>query len=812
MLNTGQEQAVSCNARKILCLAGAGTGKTHSMISRISRLVNEQRVKTSEILVLTFTNAAAYEMKERYRKVHKNQETPMFCTFHSFCYSLICENQKAAQYLGYYQGIPQIADDMAIRKLRTMCRQQCGTKISDDKLDGKVKITKSESFQKEIYWKQFNKLMKEQNLITFDYMCYGVCDLFKSDSPLVKEYKKKFKYIFVDEFQDTDPKQWEFVSSFKNSDLFVVGDAKQCQPAGTMVTMLDGSKKAIESLMVGDYVLSYNVRDGRFPKLRKPGYGKRITAISSNIDEKIYKIKAGNLKSRYTPNHITYARVHYTGNEDKYVVYLMTNEKGWWRVGSTKLFAYKTKSDFGVCCRMRSEHATAVWILDVVDSAQEAWIIEQTVAYKFGIPQMTWIHNNVRFSIDEMTRLYSELGDLYNVAAECLHFYNRDIKYPFYIKNGESHFSKEHIFEIYVCNLITGVMDIAAPYKNENGKWKLNYRQIDTIEIDTTPTTVYSLDVEENHNYVADGILTHNSIYGFRGADSSIIISLAENPEWKTIKLSQNYRSTNEICEYSNKIHDNWKGSTYNLNIIGQKSGMEVIVRRELNLKINKEVLDIVSDCADKKTVVVLCRTNYEVSDIKEKFKSLGISFNSKDTNADVGSILKSAVDSEYLVDWLSNKLHSVDYNNYLKFCSIDSRYKTESGFIELYQHTLEKYIKVIIKIREILKNEEFAYGKITAICKLLNIKTGIIKLSSDDDKGIIEYLIQLAEFLFEENGIYVGTIHSVKGLEFDCVHLIGVNGKSFPVYQSEEQQNVFYVGCTRAKEKLVIYDSDCIF
>ena len=127
---------------------------------------------------------------------------------------------------------------------------------------------------------------------------------------------------------------------------------------------------------------------------------------------------------------------------------------------------------------------------------------------------------------------------------------------------------------------------------------------------------------------------------------------------------------------------------------------MEVIVRGELNLKINKEVMDIVSDCADKKTVAVLCRTNYEASDIKERLRSLGISFNSKDINADVGSILRSAVDSEYLVDWLSNKLHSTDYNNYLKFCSIDSRYKTESGFIKLYQNTLEKYIKVIMKIR----------------------------------------------------------------------------------------------------------------
>lgn len=138
MLNTAQKQAVNCDAKNILCLAGAGTGKTFSMISRISRLVDEKSVDTSSILVLTFTNAAACEMRERYRKTHKNQETPLFCTFHSFCYSLISRNSAVARSLGYYKDTPTIADDMTIRKIHTRCRQQCGTKISDDKLNGKT--------------------------------------------------------------------------------------------------------------------------------------------------------------------------------------------------------------------------------------------------------------------------------------------------------------------------------------------------------------------------------------------------------------------------------------------------------------------------------------------------------------------------------------------------------------------------------------------------------------------------------------------------------------------------------------------------
>lgn len=467
-------------------------------------------------------------MRERYRRIHKNQTSPMFCTFHSYCYSLISRNSDVARSLGYYKGTPNIADDVTIRKIHTRCRQQCGTKISDDKLNGKTPIKPNEKFQYDIFWKQYDKLLHEENYITFDIMCYGVSKLFADNDPIVDSEKLKFKYVFVNEFQDTDPKQWDFVSSFTDSDLFVCGDAKQ-------------------------------------------------------------------------------------------------------------------------------------------------------------------------------------------------------------------------------------------------------------------------------------------AIYGFRGADSSIIKSLAENPDWVTIKLSENYRSTREICDYSNKIHKSWKGSAYNLDIVSSKYGSKVIERAELNLDSIKDIMNIVSDSADGKSVAILCRSNYEAAEVKETIEQLNIPFNSKKTNTDVSGILKSAVDSSFCVDWLSNKLRVNDYHEYIKYCAIDSRYSTEPGFIELYQHLLERYIKIIMQVREILYNEQFAYGKITAISELLNIPQGIIKLASDDNDAVIEYLIELADSLSEETGIYVGTIHSVKGLEYDCVHLIGVNGRSFPVYKNEEQQNVFYVGCTRAKEKLVIYDSDFV-
>ena len=544
MLNKAQTEVVRSDADKLLVLAGAGTGKTTTMLARISRLIEDNITNEQSILVLTFTNAAACEMRDRYRKNHLGMATPMFCTFHSFCYCLIARNKEIAKRIGYFKDTPSIADETMLHKISTACRQKCGTKLSEDKLNGKVPVTKKEQFDKDLYWKQYNKMLREQNLITFDIMCYEVCRLFTSDDVIVRQEKAKYKYIFVDEFQDTDPKQWDFVSSFTDSNIFVCGDAKQ-------------------------------------------------------------------------------------------------------------------------------------------------------------------------------------------------------------------------------------------------------------------------------------------SIYSFRGADSSIIKSLAESEEWTTIKLSENYRSTMQICDYSNGIHKSWKGTAYDLDIISTKNGMEVIERSSLDIDSNKEIMSIIEDTSDGKTVAILCRTNYEVADIQEKLQSLGIAFSAKNDKKDTVNILKSAIDPDFLVDWLSNKLTSARYNDYLKLCAINDSYRTDESFCFLYGKYLTEYLKPIMQIRSILFEEDemqfdcsFGHKNIISslnvndkwirICSVLDIPVAeqAFCLAGDDSQHIINRLIEYVESMKTESLVYVGTIHSVKGLEYDCVHLIGVNGKSFHVDRNEDEMNLFYVGCTRAKEKLVIYDS----
>lgn len=226
-LNDQQMSAVMCEENKILCLAGAGTGKTTCMLARISRLV-ETGVTPASILVLTFTNAAAFEMKDRYRRQSYDAggTMPEFCTFHAFCYHVLATNSGVRAKLGF-TATPAIAEDKETKRILKEAGSITNIKYSIESLSKKVHRTVKEQYDYEMLQKAATTLMRKYNLITFDQLSSKICELFKTDDPQIQMYKRRYKYIFVDEFQDTDPIQYEFIKSFKTAKLFVVGDALQ---------------------------------------------------------------------------------------------------------------------------------------------------------------------------------------------------------------------------------------------------------------------------------------------------------------------------------------------------------------------------------------------------------------------------------------------------------------------------------------------------------------------------------------------------------------------------------------------------------
>ncbi len=225
-LNDQQLSVVMSNEPKILVLAGAGAGKTHTMLERINRLIEEGQDPRS-ILVLTFTNKAAFDMRDRYRRSHAEKRIPEFRTFHSFCYHLLVIDAAVRSNLGYSQP-PTVGNAEAIKKIETEAKMKLSIKLPDAKLhDISLCTTLKDRQEYEMFKKAVHKIMISKNIITFDILAREVSALFTEDSPLVKKYKDKYQYIFVDEFQDTDPQQVKFISSFKNTNFCVIGDSLQ---------------------------------------------------------------------------------------------------------------------------------------------------------------------------------------------------------------------------------------------------------------------------------------------------------------------------------------------------------------------------------------------------------------------------------------------------------------------------------------------------------------------------------------------------------------------------------------------------------
>lgn len=228
--NKEQLEAINCTDRTILCLAAAGSGKTYCLVNRVSRLINEG-VDPRSILVLTFTNAAAFEMGERFKLANPTcRNIPEFRTFHSFAYSLLVRDGAVRTALKYTK-IPDICDDAAFKQIQTEAKLQLNTKLSLEDLQGEKDPAWNSKMKHEYdsFQMLVLKLMRKQGVITFDLLNTKLGELFAAKEPCILKYHEQYKHVLIDEFQDCDPNQMRFLGSFPSTtNIFCVGDALQC--------------------------------------------------------------------------------------------------------------------------------------------------------------------------------------------------------------------------------------------------------------------------------------------------------------------------------------------------------------------------------------------------------------------------------------------------------------------------------------------------------------------------------------------------------------------------------------------------------
>ena len=590
-----EEQAKLIASTGGVCvLSCAGSGKTTSLTHLIARRIKDKEVTSGRrVLGVTFSKTGATEMDERLEELLDLLDIDAnvkMKTLHSFCLEFL-------KNIGVMQGrsiIPEYEKLDVIQKIgRTQTR---GWKYEDAEIiAGLITLQRGslrkrdnflnstdfrcsgiESLKYVTVYDAYNSYKAENNLIDFDDMLLLAHHKLKQSPFYGEKFMDMYQCVLVDEAQDMSKLQYKIVLQILGSDavspaeheehvrktLVLIGDDDQCQPAGTKITMQDGSIKLIEDLKVGDKVLAYNRKDAYFPRTGR--HGKEITDISVREVDSLLEVRtADGHTTRYTDNHKCFAKVHYEGNEDKYVVYLMRNKDGWYRVGHTKLYVHsKTLASFGVGNRLRSEKGTDAWILKVVDTASEAWLIEQECAYIYGIPQTTWMSDRVKLCTPEaLEELYQKLGDLTDKATECLKAFGRDIKYPILSRseNKKTHlsFSRAGFTEVYACNLIPECMDMAIPFKTELGEWKIQYSQLEEVERIQGTFTVYGMNVADYHNYIGDGILTHNCIYEWMGSEPQELAKVKDAYRLPLYTLSTNYRCPANVLSAAAKCISN---------------------------------------------------------------------------------------------------------------------------------------------------------------------------------------------------------------------------------------------------------------
>ncbi len=940
-LNKDQRQAVIYPKSPLLVLAGAGSGKTKVLTHRAAWFIS-QGIPPSQILLLTFTNKASTEMKERMEKLLAGLPASLASatwagTFHSFCVKLLRIDGKEI-------GIPPnfvIYDDAdqkdAIKEVLVDFNLSedsynpaaIANIISSSKNKMLNALAFGENAQTDFDEKVFKifasyeKLLTEINALDFDDLLNKTVKLLEEKPQVRAKWQQKLTHILVDEWQDTNKIQYHLTKLLVGltGNLTCVGDASQCLPPKTLITTPKGTEK-IENIKKGDFVISATGRgtSGKFKvnKTYKRQHSKDMIILKSSSGKTL----------KLTPNHILFAKLQ--PNENYHHVYLMYRKDKGFRIGLAKGLRTGNSRNghkplVGLATRGNQESADKMWILKTCKDRLEAEYWEYFFAFKYGIPTLVFDTGgrSMLFTQENINKLFSEINteeraiqlmkDLYldprfphhrpkgisgykETDRQVVHlkFFEDPRKYNsnpwgmhrialnttdrklekkikdagFYTREGRKNTWRTEISrmsykeaEQIAHKLSAGAGNIDISYeafllKNKNklyfqpashirpgmiiafySKGEIIEEEIVNVEIKNYKGPVYDLDIENVHNYIANGIVVHNSIYSWRGADYRNINYLARDyPNLKVINLEQNYRSTQIILDAANAIiskntsHPVLKLWTLNdagkkIKLYQAKSGFDeaaFILNKISSLKTQGHTL---------KDFAVLYRTNAQSRVLEEALLHAGIpyvlvggvKFYDRKEIKDILSYLRLLVNpkdkvSQKRVDKLGKRRlekfenWKLGIQNLQESTTLDIMDALVSAidYLSSYKKETEENIQRLENIKE-LRSVATQFPKITEFLE----NVALVQAEQNSD-GTLQTSINSTG----SNKVTLMTLHAAKGLEFPVVFLVGMEDGIFPhsrslfdINQIEEERRLAYVGVTRAKEELYLtYASHRLF
>jgi DNA helicase-2/ATP-dependent DNA helicase PcrA len=447
-LNQQQREAAAETEGPLLILAGAGSGKTRVITYRIAYLIAERGVPPYHILAVTFTNKAAGEMRERVEQLLRGRgltSAPLISTFHSLCVRILRRDIEALKE-GYTRSFTIYDQDDSLRLVKG-CIKDLGY---DDKQLGQravqaaISSAKNRGEDAETYaarveygdekrtaiarvFRLYEERLRNNNALDFDDLLIKAVQLLRRVPEAREYYNDKFRYILVDEYQDTNALQFALIRFLteKQQNICVVGDEDQCVIEGTPIVCERGIVKA-EDVVAGDRVLT-----------AKGGGETSFYPVTKIFSRRLINHPVFTIRTRRgytlttTPEHIHFANYLLKGRE-LFFTYLMQKESLGFRVGVTRRYrkyAADTPS-LGLKQRTNQENADAIWVLETSASEAKARFWEQYYAASYGLP--TCLFKSVdgsKLQQDELDRLFSML-DTDGSARRLLDAKNMLLEFP----------------------------------------------------------------------------------------------------------------------------------------------------------------------------------------------------------------------------------------------------------------------------------------------------------------------------------------------------------------------------------------------
>src|SRR3982751_2992339 len=278
-LNQQQREAVAETDGPLLILAGAGSGKTRVITYRIAYLIAERGVAPHNILAVTFTNKAAEEMRERVKRLLSDtplSSAPLISTFHSLCVRILRQHIEALG-AGYTRSFTIYDQDDSVRLVKACIKdlgyddKQLAPRATQGAISGaknrhgddaasygaRVEFNDEKRAAIARVFKLYEERLVNNNALDFDDLMIKTVQLLRRVQEVRDYYNERFRYILVDEYQDTNILQFALIRFLteKQQNICVVGDEDQCVVEGTPILCESGVIKA-EDVKVGERVLS----------------------------------------------------------------------------------------------------------------------------------------------------------------------------------------------------------------------------------------------------------------------------------------------------------------------------------------------------------------------------------------------------------------------------------------------------------------------------------------------------------------------------------------------------------------------------